>query len=302
MRQTSGGGTARLEACISKKIHSFDIISLLNLLEHLGYGQEEIQFRSHSSTSSQPGLIHGISFKSGPLRQVTIMLNFGLLSAQTPLPSYFQKKLDEGMIDTLSFRDFIGYFDHHIIRSYLLSIYPEVNKSVYADWEVTKRRHLQMMNLRSRSTLHWLFQRVFPELGVSVEKAVLARRLTTSPLVLGKAVLGSDAVFGNKSSIPVQGRRIMLFSENELTCYGEPWPREIQGRLEANVFPLLRSVGIDLEILLVIRSQESWAKLASESFLGYDRIRGGEAQRRRIRIFLGRLIEQDSLTADRSNK
>jgi hypothetical protein len=46
---------------------------------------------------------------------------------------------------------------------------------------------------------------------------------------------------------------------------------------------------MDLEIVLVIRAQKTWAKLDSESYLGYDKIRGGEEDYRRITIFSGRL-------------
>jgi hypothetical protein len=48
---------------------------------------------------------------------------------------------------------------------------------------------------------------------------------------------------------------------------------------------------MDLEIILVIRTQKTWAKLKSDSYLGYDKIRGGEESYRRIRIFTGRLRE-----------
>ena len=289
--------TKDLEADISKKIHSFDVISLLRTLERIGYGRDEVLFKSHHSLSSQPGLIHEISFQELPARRVTVTLNLGLLGVQTPLPSYFQKKLDRGMLDTQAFLDFIGYFDHVILHDYLFAVYPEINRSVFSDWELAKRQLLMMMDLQSPATLHWLFRLVFPELGIQARKAVLSRDLTAIPLVLGKAALGSDAVFGKKSSTPVLGRRVTLFSETEFTNQGIPWAREIRERLDTVVFPLLRSVGIDLEILLVIRSRESWSKLDSESYLGYDSIRGGQTPRRRVRVFSGRLVESSPATS-----
>jgi hypothetical protein len=83
----------------------------------------------------------------------------------------------------------------------------------------------------------------------------------------------------------------VLTSEDERTGMGVPWPREIRGRMESMVFPLLKSVGIDLEVFLVIRSQTSWARLHAESFLGYDRIKGGAEQQRRVPIYRGHLVE-----------
>jgi hypothetical protein len=50
-------------------------------------------------------------------------------------------------------------------------------------------------------------------------------------------------------------------------------------------------LSIDLEILLVIRAQKRWARLHPESYLGYDKIRGGQANYRQIRIFRGALRE-----------
>lgn len=277
------------ERKIAKKIYDFDLISLLQLLQFIGYFPEEVHFRSHLSTSSQPSLIHGIEFQSEPARSVLITLNLGLLSAQSPLPSYFLKKLDAGYINTSSFVDFIGYFDHFLIKNYLLNIYPEMNKWLFPDYELTKRRFLELLDLKSCTTLHWLFELVFPELGVSVEKAALGRQLRSAPIRLGKTILGTDAIFGEKASVPVYGRRITFFSEFETTDPGQPWPKEIKQRLDDLVFPILRSVGMDLEVILVIRTQKTWAKLDSESYLGYDKIRGGKEHYRRITIFTGKL-------------
>ena len=278
-----------LEKKIQKSIHKFDPISLLYLLEYLGYRREEIQFKSNASISSQPSLIQDIHFQQEPIRQVVVIVNFGLLSAQSPLPSYFLKKLDTGMIDTLSFLDFIGYFDNAVITHYLYNLYPELNSNLFPDWELTKRRYLQMLDFKSCSTLHWFFQLAFPELEVKVEKVRQQRALKTSSIRLGITNLGSNAVFGKEKDIPVYGRGITLFSEREFSHSGVPWPREIKKRLEDLIFPILREIDIDLEIVLVIRSQKRYMKLHSESYLGYDKIQGGQARYRRIRIFHGQV-------------
>ena len=277
------------ERNISKRIHDFDLICLLQLLQYLDYQPEDIHFKSHLSASSQPSLIHHIEFQRDPVRRVVITLNMGILSAQSPLPTYFFKKLDTGYFDTRSFSDFIGYFDHNLIKNYLLNIYPEINKALYPDSELTKRRFLQLLDIKSCSTLHWLFELVFPELGVRAEKAALNRQVRTTGLRLGVTMLGTDAMFGGKTHVPIDGRRITLFSEFETIYPGEPWPREIKKRLNDQIFPILKSVGMDLEIILIILTQKAWAKLQTDSYLGYDKIRGGEEQYRRIRIFTGRL-------------
>jgi len=278
-----------LERKISKKIHEFDLISLLKLLIHHEYLLEEIHFRSHMSTCSQSGLIQGIEFLYQPDRQVVITINMGLLSAQSALPSYFQKNVDTKDIDRISFGDFIGYFDHFLIRNYIFNIYPEKNIKYFSDWEITKRQYLQIMDLKSSSTLFWIFQLVFPELKIQAKKMVMERGLKASALIMGKTILGSDAVFGKKTEATVYGMHITLFSDEEFTDNGIPWPKEINSRLDDQVFPILRSAEVDVEIILVIQSQKRWMKLESESYLGYDKMKGGKAQARRIRIFRGQL-------------
>jgi hypothetical protein len=277
------------ERKISKKIHEFDLFSLLKLLMYHGYLLEEIHFRSHMSTCSQSGLIQGIEFLYQPERQVVITINMGLLSAQSALPSYFQKNVDTKDIDSISFGDFIGYFDHFLIRNYIFNIYPEKNIKYFSDWEITKRQYLQIMDLKSSSTLFWVFQLVFPELKIQVEKMVMERGLNTLALIMGKTILGSDAVFGKKTDATVYGMHITLISDEEFTNTGVPWPKEIKNRLDDQIFPILRSAEADVEILLVIRSQKRWMKLESESYLGYDKMKGGKAQARRIGIFRGQL-------------
>ena len=278
-----------LETKISKKIYEFDLISLLELLIHHGFLWEEIHFKGYMSTCSQSSLIQGIEFLYEPDHQVVITINMGLLSAQSTLPSYFQKNVDAKDIDSIAFSDFIGYFDHFLIRNYIFNIYPEKNTKYFSDWEITKRQYLQMMDLKSCSTLFWIFQLVFPELKVQVKKMMMERGLKASALIMGKTILGSDAVFGKKTEASVYGVHITLFSNEEFTDTQIPWPKEIKSRLNDQVFPILRSAEVNVEITLVIRSQKRWMKLESESYLGYDKMKGGKAQARRIRIFQGQL-------------
>ncbi len=282
-----------IEALIKEKIHEFDLFSLLKTLGYAGYRIDDILFKSHSSICSQRGLIQDIRFLTRPHRHAVILLNFGLLAAQTPLPSYYLKKMAEDNFDISSFEDFIGFFDHQLIKNYIFNLYPEMNPELFPDWEKEKRWYLGMLDLKSNGTFHWLFEIVFPELSVQVDKTSPNREVMTVSPRLGYSILGENAVFGRKVKVSVSGCRITLLSENEFTNTGETWPNEIHRRLNTQIFPLLRPVGVDLEILLVIMSQKRWAKLHSESYLGYDRMRGGEARYRRIKIFKGHLSEVD---------
>ncbi len=282
----TGKGT---EARIRRRIREFDPISLLRLLEYLGYTGEEILFRSNVSSASQIALLEDIEFRRSPVRQVIIYFNFGLLSAQSLLPSYFFKEMDTETIDSRSFIDFLGYFDHFLIQSYLLHLYPEINPRIFPDMDRIRRRYLKMLDLKSPAGLHFLFQLAFPELVVQVQKMTLKRTLETTFPRLGVTRLGYEAIFGREIKVPVYGIRVTLINEDEYTVSGAPWARKISERLEEMVYPILRSVGIDIEIILLILSQKGWAQLQKTSYLGWDRIRGGELNYRRVRIFRGHL-------------
>ena len=280
-----------LEKKVATQVRRFSIEALIEQVLRLGYRPEDIRFRSIHSYVSQPSLVRKIKFRRMPRKRVTVYVNFGLLSAQSPLPSYFFRQLDSGSLDNDSFEDFLAYFDHQIIKDYLLSLYPELNRRLFKDWEQTKNHYLSLIDLRAPSSLKWLFDLVFPELEVKVEKAILGRGLTNEPIVLGQTKIGSDAVFGRQTKVPVHGVRVTLISEIEQFALSAPWPEEIKRRLEQDVYPKLRTVGMDIEILLVIKSQKSFAKLHVESYLGYDKIRGGSENYRRIKIFSGHLQE-----------
>jgi hypothetical protein len=287
----NGAGIESIAKKIVSKIHTFDLISLIRLLFYYGVQPEEILFKSHMSICSQSGLIQHIEFQLRPERRVTITINMGLLSAQSALPSYFQKNIAARDIDNQIFADFIGYFDHVLIQNYIFNLYPENNPKYFSNWERTKRDYLKLMDLKSCSTLFWIFELAFPELKIQVEKITVNRDIKAAALIMGKTILGSDSVFGRRTTVPVYGRHVTLFSNQETTVTGTPWPKEIQIRLENRVFPVLRSAEIDLEITLIIKTQKRWMKLHAESYLGYDKMKGGEAQYRRIRIYRGLLRE-----------
>ena len=282
-----------LESKIAERIHEFDIISLLRLLHSIGYKPEEIRFRSNNSICSQSALIHGINFCQAPVREVIICLNIGLLSAQSPLPSYFRQNMESEVNNLLS--DFIGYFDNHLIKDYIFNVYPELNDSFFSSWDSTARRYLQVLDLTSCSTLHWLFKLVFPEISVYIEKTLLNEELLTQQLRIGETTLGEDAVFGASTRVPIHGRRITLSTYEECTSNQKPWPQEINQRLESLLFPVLRPTGIDLEITLVLKSQKRWARLEKDTYLGYDRIKNDQQSYRRIMIFKGHVGEYESV-------
>ena len=285
-------GMNDLEEKIKSRIHEFDIISLLRLLAALNYSRDTVFFRGNDNICSQTGLIEDIAFLLVPFRHVVITFNLGLLSAQSPLPSYFRNIMEKNEENSMFFESLCGYLDHHLISDYLQNVYPEFNRSYFRNWSKARQEYLNLLNLKSISSLHWLFKLVFPEIAVRIEDVVIGGEILTEVIRLGKSRLGDDAVFGKKTVYPSHGRRVTLLSENEMTSTQVPWPREVENRLHELLFPVVRPIGLDLEIHLILKSQKRWAKLHGDSYLGYDRMKTNEDTYRSIQIFKGHIGEE----------
>lgn len=282
-----------LELRVMEQASRFDIIALLQLLRHMGYRPEELVFKSHVSLSSQPGIVQAIEFRRLPAKQVAITVNFGLLGPLSPLPSYFLKAMEESDMDEDALVEFIAFFDHSVIGSYLKSIYPEDDPAIFRDWEQTKARYRSLVGLRSPSTLHWVFEGVFPELRVSIGRDRFKRDVKLDGVRLGHTRLGDPVALGGTSKVPVMGFDVALACEEEYTTAGRPWAEEARRRLKSIVFPVLRETDLDLRVRLVVQSQKAWAQLTSGSYLGFDRIRGGRDQNRIIIVHDGPVPRQE---------
>lgn len=284
------GEMTPLESRIVRDIWRFDPINLLILLAHLGYGMDDILFCSHFSECSQSRLIEAIEFRRSP-RKVVITLNLGLLVGQSVLPNYLFKQVHNNTIDAQRFAEFFGYFDDRLLRRFLLAIYPEYDEAVFHNWETAKKAALYTLRLDSIATLHWLMQLVFPELQVRVEKSTFQRHIDLGAPILGKSRLGYQAVFGKINKLPVSGKRITLISDEDHYIDDQPWPHEIERRLQKLIFPTLQGVDMHLEIWLIIRTQSGWLGLKPSSYLGYESILSDQCEPRHIRIFSGRLYD-----------
>src|SRR5262249_38231837 len=151
----------------------------------------------------------------------------GLLSPQSPLPSYFVRILESGDVDDAMLMAFLGFFDHVILQSYLESAYPEANPQIHKNWEITKRNHLSLFGLRSLPTHPWLFQIIFPEGGAPVARGPMTRSVRVEPARLGKIELGGDAALGGLSKVPVPGFDVNLYADEETTPANRPWAEEV---------------------------------------------------------------------------
>jgi hypothetical protein len=276
-----------VEEQICQRVHEFDIQALLELVYYLGYRPEDVLFKSNFSTLSQPSLIEEIQFCSQPIRHVVITLNLGLLSVLSPLPSYFMRAIENTNLDEKALLDFLEFFNHKLIQSYLYSIYPEYNSRFYSDWESTKKGYLRLLGLDSVTFLHHLFQMVFPELGIAVEKSRHKRQLTLGAFRLGESILGDTKVLGSQATVPVIGFDITLYCDEEFSDRRTTWADKIAQRLHKLLFPILQELDICLKIVLIIRTQKSWLQLKKGSYLGIDKLQGGAEKNRMVLVFKG---------------
>jgi hypothetical protein len=259
-----------LEAKVRARAHEFSLPALLDVLHLLGYRSEDIEFRSHLSQSRASSLVESVEFLNGADggRRVKIAMNLGLLSIQSPLPSYFLQIAER--LEGEALVDFIGFFDHHLLKRRIMGLYPERDRTVFADWGQAQADLLQMTGLGAPSTLYWLFQRVFPELGVRVERSTAQKPLKADGAILGRAVLGEGCAFGGETSVPVGGIDIILYSEETRSPTGVPWPTEASRRLREQILTVLSKCDLYLTIILLMMEQENWLQMLDDRFLGHE--------------------------------
>ena len=278
-----------LEKEIEKKIFKFDVQPLLYLLNKLGYTEDNIMFKSAYSTCSQPSLLAGIQFIEKPKPEVVIYVNWGILSPQTPLPSYIFKTIGDSFGGSKSFIDFVNFFDHHLFKSFIAASYPETYDISGVSWEDLKRSFLKLTGIKSVSSLHWLFQKIYPELDVNVKKTILKQDAYNDGLRLGYCKLGDPHSLGRSTSLPVNAFTITLYADGAYDYCMVPWPVEALKRFDRDVRQFLSNLNVNMELFLIIREQNTMARLSLESYLGYDKIRGDHLNKRRIKIFRGRI-------------
>lgn len=257
-----------VERRVQARAREFSLPALLDVLQLLDYRPDEIEFLGVMSYAFPGSLIHAVDFVEVPRRIVRISLHMGLLSAQSPLPSYFLKYAEQLESDALF--DFLGFFDHHLLRRRAASLYPERDRTLFADWSETQAQLLQLIGLTAPSTLHWLFQRVYPELGIEVRRSTERKPLNAEGVVLGNAKLGEACAFGGGTTVPVGGLEVTLYSEEELTPTGTAWAVEASLRLNRRIFSALGETDVYLTVYLVIMEQTSWLMMEDERYLGFE--------------------------------
>lgn len=264
-----------LQQRIAQNIHRFDICALLKLLKALGYPTEEIYFESSGTLSSHTSLCQKITF-SLEVPRVKITLHLGLLSANSPLPYFFRKKMDSGSISAALFTKFLSFFDHHILRNLLMMSIPEVHTLFFKDWRETKGYYLKLLDLNSTSTLWHLLQTCFPELSVKILKSPKVFKQNSSSTILGNTRLGKEAFLGKKLVQTIPSFKFILIGEHTHTSLNIPWPFEIKQRFRKIIYSFLNRTDIHFRLIFVLKNTHEKARLSSQMCLGYSTLGKGK--------------------------
>lgn len=274
-----------LQERIAKNVKRFDVCALLKLLYEIGYHKNDIYFESHQDTSSRSSLCENIIFsESHP--KVRLILNVGLLSGNSPIPNFFKKKMDSGIIDAKLFTTYLHFFDHHLISNLLSMSMPDINNVFFSSWQETKNHYLKLLDLNSTSTLWHLFQACFPELKVEVLKAPKIFKKNSSLVILGTTRLGIDSFLGKKIVQTIPSFKIMLTGEETTTDMMIPWPIEIKARLKRMIFAILQRTHIHFRIIFIQKAGTDQARLNKSTQLGYCML-GKSSKSLRILLFSG---------------
>jgi hypothetical protein len=263
-----------LEQRIRERIRSFDIPALLDVLSASGYGDAEIEYRSHRTTVHQSHLVHDIQFLHQPKKRVIITVNVGLLSAQSPLPSFMMRTMDQ--LDHDRLERFVGYFDHLLLQECFAGLFPERNEALLPGWEGAAWDRLRLLRPTCASTLHWLFCKAFPDAELSVRREVRRQKVASRELRLGASSLGEGDSMGGFASIPTGGVEVKIHCNEPLSASGVPWAVEAQRRFDRTLAPLLSETVLMLTVVLVLREKEGFLRIERSSHLGYDPLQGDD--------------------------
>ncbi|MDC0713583.1 hypothetical protein POL68_34275 [Stigmatella sp. ncwal1] len=274
-----------LEQRIRERIRSFDIPALLEVLGTSGYGDAEIEYRSHRTTLHQAHLVHDIQFIPQPRKRVVITVNVGLLSAQSPLPSFLMRAMDQ--LDHERLERFVGFFDHRLLQECFAGLHPERDEALLPGWPEAARDRLRLLSPTCPSTLHWLFSKAFPEAELSVRREARKQRLPAREMRLGASALGEGDSMGGFASVATGGIEVKIHCSEPLASSGIPWAVEARRRFDADVLPLLSDKVLMLNVVLVLREQESVLRIERDSHLGYDPLKGVPPQAQHVLLFSG---------------
>ena len=288
MARPSAEERRAFEARVSARARRFDLRALVELLGSRGYPRESLLFEGNLEGGSS-SLVHAVTFRQRP-STVVITVNMGLLGDSGLLPSYFLR-LVERSADPDKFYDFIRFFDHVLIANYLAAVWPEDDPKVFGDYAAVRRTFLRMRGFSSKSSLHWLGQTIFPELGVRVSRIDFADPTEAHSFTTGLSLVDGTSVIGKVYEVDAKGFCVEIVAEEEVDSRGKSWATVVRARLQERMLPVLAPFRVPLMARLEVQSHASWARLAGPEqrpgFLGYDRLTADGESSHSILLYRG---------------
>ncbi|MEM7449098.1 MAG: hypothetical protein AAF355_12730 [Myxococcota bacterium] len=276
----------RAERAIQEKAKAFEPHALITALRSIGYTDQTVFFLSNPKRNSAGSLFESIEFVSpgrAPFKKTDrfciVTCNVGLLSTESPLPSYFVYAPDRIEIDEQLFQLLINFFNHCIFRTYFWATLYEEQPRFSTDM-------LLFMRVSAPCTLHWIFKHTFPELDIVLNTTSVKRTVEVGEMILGQWTLGGTRAFGGNTRLGVQGTSVTLVAEEAWAPSGALWPDEARKRLEQSILPALLREGNHITVHLRIPSESAGFRLGGR--VGYASI--GPQERSEILLYP---LEQD---------
>ncbi len=240
----------KLQDEIKGRLHQFELLALLRLLDHLGYHQ--IWYQSSEQLISEPQILEDIAFIDQPdngQSLVKLSLNIGMLGPQSPLPSYFLKLRETLLQNDDGFIQFIGFFDHILIKQLFQQLFPELALFSGQTWPNWQKQCLLLTNLKAVRNVHMIFSAIFPEYHLSCDWQQHWQYLSQPEqhgAELGIFLIGKTRGLGGVAARQDKILRVCLSQQN--------WPLslpELRHRLEQLVLPLFSPLWLPIEVYLV---------------------------------------------------
>ena len=274
---------------VRQRARSFELKPLVELLVAHGYRYEQLLFESNREGGAS-SLVHAIEFRAGGA-EVLITINLGLLGDNTLLPGYFLREIEHSP-DPQRFYDFIRFFDHQLICNYVHASWPEDDPNVYGDYTLLCNAVLKLVGLDSVSSVHWLIQSAFPELGVRVTRGAFPSATSSHACRTGQSRLDGSSVIGRVYETEAQGFLIELVTDEEAYDRKRNWAAVVRARLHERCLPVLAPFLLPLRVVLTVLSHASWAHLEGASaqttgYLGYDRMKDKTDSQHSVVIWSG---------------
>lgn len=263
--------TAALEEAIRRRACDFDAPTLVELLREL-FPKREIRLKSDPSFGLRPTPVEAIEFHPD---RIVVLLNIGLFSSSTPLPSHFRELLATPRSGP-ALEALLERLDERLLNDRIDALRPERSRSALRDPARFRANILRLAAPASPATIHRIATYLFPELSVSATRSANIRLLPIDPPRLGYATLGAAAL-GGHARAPAPTLELVLRTDETTTWRGEPWSIEAKRRVDEHLIPILAGSGVHITVLLVDLEGAGRLRLKTEGRVGTDSLAIGKS-------------------------